>query len=40
MAMDKYEQKIELLAQRIRRLEMESLPAVIKVSEFFFDRSM
>ena len=33
MAMDKYEQKIELLAQRIRRLEMESLPAVMPVQE-------
>ena len=29
--MDKYEQKIEQLAQRIRRLEMESLPASMSV---------
>ena len=31
--MDKYEQKIEQLAQRIRRLEMESLPASLPVQD-------
>ena len=31
--MDKYELKIEQLAQRIRRLEMESLPAAMPVQE-------
>ena len=31
--MDKYEQKIEQLAQRIRRLEMESLPAALPVQD-------
>ena len=31
--MDKYEQKIEQLAQRIRRLEMESIPENLPAQE-------